>query len=123
MNLRNLSILLFLFMSVQLFSQTIELTKENICRGAAISVVGNIKPFVDRGFSKLEIIENGKRLVKNSIKDAPAKAYDLLKAKKSSNEAIEILYNDFMKLDNNIISKFLLKPNTDDEDYYDEEDE
>ncbi|MDY0779472.1 hypothetical protein [Tenacibaculum sp. IB213877] len=124
--MKNLLITAFLFISVQLFSQAeMKLTKENICRGAAVSIVGNIKPFVDRGFPKSEILEMGKELVKDVIKDAPEKAYNLLKTNKSSDEVIEILYNDFMKLDKSVVSQFLLKPDMDDleDEEYDEDDE
>lgn len=116
MKMKNLTFIVCLFISFQLFSQAqAEVTKENICRGAAISVVANVKPFIENGFSKSEILEMGKELVKEVIKDAPAKAYDLLKAKKSKNEVIEILYNDFMKLDKKVVLKFLLKPQLDDD--------
>ncbi|MEE3998956.1 hypothetical protein V1T75_01310 [Tenacibaculum sp. FZY0031] len=118
MKLKNLLIIAFTFFSFQLFSQSNPQaipTKENICKGAAISVVANVKPFMDNGFSKSEIIEMGKELVKDVIKDSPTKAYDLLKAKKSKSEVIEILYNDFMKLDEKVVLKFLLKPDVDEE--------
>ncbi|MDO6676808.1 hypothetical protein C7448_10519 [Tenacibaculum gallaicum] len=118
MKLKNLLIVAFLFLSFQLFSQNSQQTiptKENICKGAAISVVANVKPFVERGFPKSEIIEIGKELVKDVIKDSPAKAYDLLKDKKSSEEVTKVLYNDFMKLDDKVVSKFLLKPQPDDD--------
>ena len=124
MKTKNILITAFLFMTFQLFSQAeMKLTKENICRGAAISVVGNVKPFIEGGFPKSEILEMGKELVKDVIKDSPEKAYNLLKTNKSSNEVIEILYNDFMKLDDNVVFKFLLKPDTEDEDYFEEEDD
>ncbi|RSC93085.1 hypothetical protein [Tenacibaculum singaporense] len=114
--MKKLIFIVCLFISFQLFSQAqAEVTKENICRGAAISVVANVKPFIENGFSKSEILEMGKELVKEVIKDAPAKAYDLLKAKKSKSEVIEILYNDFMKLDEKVVLKFLLKPQPDDD--------
>lgn len=120
--MKKLTFIVCLFMSFQLFSQAqAEVTKENICRGAAISVVANVKPFIENGFSKSEVLEMGKELVKDVIKDSPEKAYNLLKANKSSDEVIEILYNDFMKLDNSVVSQFLLKPDNDDFD--DEEDD
>lgn len=116
MKMKNITFIVCLFISFQLFSQAqAEVTKENICKGAAISVVANVKPFIDNGFSKSEIIEMGKELVKDVIKDSPTKAYDLLKAKKSKNEVIEVLYNDFMKLDEKVVLKFLLKPQPDDD--------
>ncbi|AZJ35794.1 hypothetical protein [Tenacibaculum singaporense] len=116
--MKKLTFIVYLFISsFQLFSQAqAEVRKENICKGAAISVVANVKPFIDNGFSKSEIIEMGKELVKDVIKDSPTKAYDLLKAKKSKSEVIEILYNDFMKLDEKVVLKFLLKPQPDDDD-------
>ncbi|XRE44727.1 hypothetical protein ACIVBQ_002931 [Tenacibaculum discolor] len=114
--MKNLTFIVCLFISFQLFSQAqAEVTKENICKGAAISVVANVKPFIDNGFSKSETIEMGKELVKDVIKDSPTKAYDLLKAKKTKREVIEILYNDFMKLDEKVVLKFLLKPDVDEE--------
>lgn len=115
--MKKLTFIVCLFISsFQLFSQAqAEVTKENICKGAAISVVANVKPFIDNGFSKSEIIEMGKELVKEVIKDSPTKAYNLLKAKKSKSEVIEILYNDFMKLDEKVVLKFLLKPQPDDD--------
>ena len=123
MKMKNLYFVVFLLISFQLFSQAqAKITKENICKGAAISVVANVKPFIDNGASKSEIIEIGKELVKDVIKDAPAKAYDLLKAKKSRNEVIEILYKDFMKLEEKVVLQFLLKPDYEDEDNEDDDD-
>ena len=120
--MKNLTFVVCLFISFQLFSQAqAEVTKENICRGAAISVVANVKPFLENGIPKSEVLQMGKELVKEVIKDAPAKAYDLLKAKKSRDEVIEILHKDFMKLDEKVVLQFLLKPDNDDFD--DEEDD
>ncbi len=104
------------------FSQNVQgitLTKEVICKGAAISVVGNVKPFVDRNFSKAQVLDLTKGLVKAPIKDAPAKAYDLLKARKTQEEVTATLYDDFMKLDNAVVSKFLINA----EDSYEDEDD
>jgi len=124
MKMKKLAFVICLFMSFQLFSQAqAEVTKENICRGAAISVVANVKPFLENGIPKSEVLQMGKELVKEVIKDAPAKAYDLLKAKKSRDEVIEILYKDFMKLDEKTVMQFLLKPDNDDFDDEDEEDD
>lgn len=124
MKMKKLTFVVCLFMSFQLFSQVeMKLTKENICRGAAISVVANVKPFLENGISKSEVLQMGKELVKEVIKDAPAKAYDLLKAKKSRDEVIEILYKDFMKLEEKTVLQFLLKPDNDDFDDEDEEDD
>ena len=51
----------FFLLSFQLFSQAHpKLTKENICKGAAISIVANLKPFVDRGLPKSEVVGIGK---------------------------------------------------------------
>ncbi len=122
MKMKNLTFIVCLFMSFQLFSQAqAEVTKENICRGAAISVVANVKPFLENGIPKSEVLQMGKELVKEVIKDAPAKAYDLLKAKKSRDEVVELLYKDFMKLDEKTVLKFLLKPDNDG--FEDEEDD
>ncbi|MGG6231316.1 hypothetical protein [Tenacibaculum sp. SDUM215027] len=119
--MKKLAFVVCLFMSFQLFSQAeMKLTKENICRGTAISVVANVKPFLENGIPKSEVLQMGKELVKEVIKDAPAKAYDLLKAKKSRDEVIEILYKDFMKLDEKTMLKFLLKP---DNDVFDDEED
>lgn len=106
--------------SIQIHSQNvygIEITKELICRGAAVSVVGNVKPMYDLNFTKPKILELIKDLylVKEPIKDSPGKAYDLFDANKTKTEVIEILYTDFMKLDEEITSKFLI--NFDPEDY------
>ncbi len=122
MKMKNLTFIVCLFMSFQLFSQAqAEVTKENICRGAAISVVANVKPFLENGIPKSEVLQMGKELVKEVIKDAPAKAYDLLKAKKSRDEVVELLYKDFMKLDEKTVLQFLLKPDNDG--FEDEEDD
>ncbi len=115
MKMKNLLIIAFLVISAQLFSQAdMKLTKENICRGAAVSVVANVKPFIENGLPKSEILQMGKNLVKEPIKNAPEKAYNLLKANKSRNEVVEILYKDFMKLDDKTVFQFLLKPDMDD---------
>ncbi len=90
------------------------LTKEMICRGAAVSVVGNVKPFADRGFTKDQLAEIIAGLVKEPIKDAPNKAYDLFKANKTQEEVTEILYNDFMKLDDDIVFQFLINGDPED---------
>ena len=113
--MKNLLLTLFLTVSFQISSQVnAEVTKENICRGAAISVVANVKPFIENGLPKSEILQIGKDLVKEPIKNAPEKAYNLLKANKSRNEVVEILYKDFMKLDDKTVLQFLLKPDMDD---------
>lgn len=115
MKLKKITLVALLFLSFQLFSQAqAKITKENICRGAAISIVGHVKPFMDSGLPESEILEMGKELVKDVIKESPKKAYDLLKEKKSKKEAIEILYNDFMKLDEKVVLQFLLKPDNED---------
>ncbi|GAA4111457.1 hypothetical protein GCM10022393_09170 [Aquimarina addita] len=94
--------------------QGVKITKELICRGAAVSVVGNVKPFFDRNFAKSEILELTKSLVKEPIKDSPSKAYELFKVNKTKEEVVEILYNAFMKLDKETVSKFLINNDTDD---------
>lgn len=103
--------------SIQLHSQDVngtKITKELICRGAAVSVVGNVKPMYDLNFTKLKILELTKDLVKEPIKDSPSKAYDLFKSNKTKNEVIEILYTDFIKLDEQITSKFLINSHPED---------
>ena len=127
MKIKNLLILTIVLTSFQVFSQVnMELTKENICKGAAISVVANVKPMIDAGMPKSEILQFCKELVKDVIKDSPKKAYDLLKANKSKNEVIDILYKDFMKLDDKTVFGMLLKPDADyedeDEEYEEDED-
>tara|TARA_R110002051_G_scaffold290773_1_gene354411 strand:- start:43199 stop:43555 length:357 start_codon:yes stop_codon:yes gene_type:complete len=116
---KTLSITILLCLcSIQIHSQNvngIEITKELICRGAAVSVVGNVKPMYDLNFTKRKILELNKDLVKEPIKDSPSKAYDLFKANKTKTEVTEILYTDFMKLDEKITSEFLI--NSDPEDY------
>jgi len=110
--------LLFIFSAIGMYSQEIngtKITKELICRGAAVSVVGHVKPFFDLNRSKEEILQMTKELIKDPIKDAPAKAYDLFKAQKTKEEVIEILYKDFMKLDEETTLKFLI--NADPNDY------
>jgi hypothetical protein len=93
-----------------LFAQnSLGISKEKVCKAAAISIVGNVKPMLDAGISKNEIVTLGKDLVKDVIKDAPGKAYDLLKQNYSRDQVIETLYNDFMKLDDSVVAKFLLK--------------
>jgi len=86
----------------------VEVTKEFICKGAAVSVVWNVKPWFERDFSKEKTVAYTKDLVKAPIKDAPAKAYDLFKANKTVEEITEILYNDFMKLDKKVVMQFLI---------------
>jgi len=106
------------FCVIQIYSQEVksnQISKDVICRGAAVSVVGNVKPFIDLNFTKSKIIALTKDLVKPSIKEAPSKAYELFKANKTRKEVIEILYNDFMKLDDNIVSQFLINCPPDDE--------
>ena len=128
MKIKNLLILALIFISFQVFSQAkMELTKENICKGAAISVVANVKPMIEAGMPKSEILEFCKEeLVKDVIKDAPKKAYDLLKENKSREQVIDILFKDFMKLDDKTVFEFLLKadPNyqEDEDEYEDDED-
>jgi hypothetical protein len=108
---------LFLF-SIQAYSQNvnnIEVTKEMICRGAAISIVQNVHPFLDYDIPKSELEEIAEELVREPIRDSPNKAYNLLKTGKTKEEVIEILYNDFMKLDDSVIFSYLIK--ADPEDY------
>ena len=125
MKIKNLLTLTLILTSFHLFSQQkATLTKDKICRGAAISVVANVKPMIEAGMPKSEILEFCKEeLVKDVIKDAPKKAYDLLKENKSREQVIEILYKDFMKLDDKTVFEFLLKPDADFEDEDDEEDD
>lgn len=104
-------ILICICCCTQAYSQnknTIKVTKELICKGAAISVVGNVKPFFDLNFSKSKVLELTKDLVKEPINDAPSKAYDLFKNGKTKEQVTEILYNDFMKLNSEVVHKFLI---------------
>ncbi|MFY7669939.1 hypothetical protein ACOSP6_02510 [Tenacibaculum sp. MEBiC06402] len=100
-----------------------KLTKENICKAAAISVVANVKPMMDAGMPKAEILQFGKELVKDVIKGAPEKAYDLFKENKTKDQVTEILYKDFMNLDEKTVFALLLKADPYEDEEYEEEDE
>jgi hypothetical protein len=124
MKIKNFVVIVAFLCSLHLFSQAeMKLTKENICKGAAISVVANVKPMMDAGMSKAEILQFGKELVKDVIKGAPEKAYDLFKENKTKDQVKEILYKDFMKLDEKTVFKLLLKADPYEDEEYEEDDE
>ena len=119
---RIVTIIAFSLCALMSFSQNaqgIALTKEVICKGAAVSVVGNVYPFMDLNFTKERVLRLTEGLVKPVIKTAPAKAYELFKAGKSKAQVTDILYADFMKLDDAVVSKFLINA----EDNYEDEDD
>ncbi len=84
-------------------------TKEQVCAGAAISIAGNIKPWAERNLSFSETKEMIGDLVFPSIKDSPEKAYKLFKSGKNFDQVVVILKADFMKLDDNVVLKGLIK--------------
>lgn len=112
-------------LSITVFAQNpqgIALTKEVICKGAAVSVEANVHPLIKNlNFSRERVVNFTKDLVKPSIKDAPGKAYDWFKEGKTREQVTTLLYNEFMKLDDAVVSKFLI--NSDNEDYEDDYDD
>ncbi len=91
------------------YSYSQELTKEVVCRGASVSVVYTVAPFQERGMEKLMIEEISKESYKEVIQPSALKAYDLLASGKTKEEVIEILYLDYMKIEESIVMKGLLK--------------
>ncbi|MEW7277968.1 hypothetical protein ABW636_05180 [Aquimarina sp. 2201CG1-2-11] len=103
-----LVLLLIIFASTYSYGQ--EVTKEIICKGAAVSVVYTIAPFQKRGMDKTIIKEISVESYKEVIQPSALKAYDLLASGKTKEEVIEILYSDFMKIEDDVVMKGLLKP-------------
>lgn len=105
--MKKLLTLIILFFGLT-FSYGQELSKEVICKGASVSVAHTVSLFQERGMGKSILEEMSKESYKEVIQPSAIKAYDLFTSGKSKEEVIEILYSDYMKIEESIVMKGLL---------------
>ena len=102
-----------LFISLLLFCITNicgqDVTKKDICKGAAFSIVYTIDGAVRANMSEVMVKEMSNESFKKVALPYVEKAYKLLKQGKERSKVVEVIQSELMKIDNEILFQGLLK--------------
>ncbi len=108
------NVLVFMFVCFSFTTVKSQVTKENICKGAALSIVYTMDAAVKSEMKPVVITEITNRSFKEVIHPYVKKTYDLLKSGKDRKAVIPIIEADLLKLDDDVVFKGLLLGTNDD---------
>lgn len=102
------NVLVFMFVCFSFTTLNSQITKENICKGAALSIVYTMDAAVKSGMETAMVTEMTNESFKEVIHPHVKKTYDLLKSGKDRKAVIPIIEADLLKLDDDVVFKGLL---------------